>query len=91
MKLPLKFEVPQDPSMPPRRLTSPITSSTPHHVHHVRELFARDLPTPIKISLPEFYAHIGASPAPIVAHKSRLLDFIKQANMYTQEMSPQSS
>jgi len=37
--------------MHPTRLTSPITSFIPHHVHHVCAVFARRLPTPVWLIL----------------------------------------
>jgi len=94
MKLLPKFELALGPTNAP---TSP---HIPHYFYipspgpPCSGVFARDLPTPVTIGLQEFYTLIGASPAPVIAHKSRLLDLIKnfgkQANLYAQEMSPQS-
>ena len=72
--------------MPPRHLTSPITSVTPHQVHHVREVFERDLPTPVSIDLQEFYSHIGTS-VPTIADKSSLLNSIKGFIRHANELA----
>ena len=94
MKLLLKFELALGPTNAPTSPHIPYYFYIPSPGSPCSGVFVRDLPTPVTIGLQEFYMLIGASSAPVIAHKSRLLDLIKnfgkQANLYAQEMSPQS-
>lgn len=81
--------------MHPTHRTSPVTSFTPYHNHHIREAFAHDLPHPIHITLQEFYNLMGeTSPVPADKCKPNMLcsinAFITQANCFAHKLYPQS-
>jgi len=82
--------------MHPTHRTSPVTSFTPYHNHHIREAFARNLPRPVPITLQEFYNHMGET-SPVLADKCKpnllrsVKAFITQANCFARELFPRSA